>query len=1045
MKFYKYYHNINCRRFNRVILEGTYINIKRLICHHSNSFYFLLNASIYNKGDCNFIKKNHAIIKEHQICINKKRKTSTCYNNKLSNENQKNEDIIVNQNESNKGNLNNVVVDEHFNCQYIEEKMFTLITAKDCEQDNIIDILNYISNHKFKNKKAFVFFLRHLIMLSQLYKDIIIINDKIYNNSYIINYIKECVNFIIISRKDYSLNSLFKYFDLLCTFHINDMRLIKKIFYLILCNKNFNDIEEKVIYAYYIIQHLYNNNIFNKFIAILLTNKLLLKINFLRFKQTINDTKNDFLIFFLYYIMYSLNNNINKEIIIQTYVTYYNNMLEKNIQSMKNIVNLNILNQLQHVLLISQYYDSHFNNLIKKNIQTYFPFLNIYDIILVSTNIFLNFTTNNEILLCISTDENIKNKSKPIKSNHNNNNNNTNNNNIVRSSSTTRCYNNSENGNTKHFKNYYHNFLSLKYLSDSIIRSSDNYISSLNYSDNIEYVYKFLVLTSYCHFTLYANWWADTSIYFKLKKKTNKQKKVLRSRLPYTFHLQEKISHLLDFIFYNSSYSNESEMENIQFERGDPNKSNIKENININENTNKYTYTYKNTNNVGEQIIQQNYKLSECNNNINYQHIQYNVHYDNGCINEQICHSNELIKCKSNIIDIKYLTYVFKSFIRISLFNPDYLKKKKKFILLLKNSFIYYINSYIYNYENEEKNLNKINDTKYLIKKKKTDGINTTCNNNISICNKNLHVTHNIKDDKKNNDLYCEPFHFNIYENDLSLYEISSLCECFFLVEYINNQHLDNINNIKVVKKNRQNKQNKQNRQNKQNSCDIIVEEEYIISNCDDIFEKNIYIFLDKMNRLILKKKLNLTIYKEDYIKNVLLKKFVYQGDIFFNYYLLLRLILPLLFNQSHNHYILLTKRIIIHILSLIFHKNNIKETIDENINNNILDIKNIINNYIKWEDSFIYINNQRRIRKQTKMKRNLLDFIYTGEFIRPSSILILCLYELKKYDDLFEQFIINIFKHHNNLNDNKEHISKYIDEMYEKTNALVIDQNNKK
>ncbi|SOV75712.1 conserved Plasmodium protein, unknown function [Plasmodium sp. gorilla clade G3] len=1035
MMFYKYYHNVKCRRFNKVSSEGIYINIKRFICHYSNSLYFLINQSIYYKGERRYINYNNVIIKEHEICINKKRKNSTYYINKLSNDNHINEDNIVKYNECNNSILNNIEDKKHLNSQYIEEKMYELITEeKGCEKDKIMLILYYISDDRFKNSHDFLFLSTHLLMLCELYKDIIIINEKIYNNSHIVNYIKECVNFIIISKKYYSLNSLFKYFNLLCTFHINDIRLIKKIFYLILCNKQFNDIQEKVIYAHYIIQHLYNNNIFNKSICNLLTKKLLLKINFLRFIQRQNYIKNNFLIF-LYYIIYSLNNNnTTKEIIIQNYVTYYNNILEKNIQSFKYIVNLNLLSYLQDVLLISQYYDSHFNILIKKNIQAYLPFLNAYDIILVCTNILLNFTKNDKIILYIPYDETRKNTSELFQLNNNNNNNNNSNNSNSSCSSSRRCSNNI-NCKTTPFKNNYHNFLSMKYLCDSIIRLSDNYISSFNYNNNNEYIYKFLVLSSYCHFTLYSNWWADTCIYFKLKKKKKKKKKVLRSRLPYTFHLQEKIAHILDLILYNSSYTDESKMQNMGFKRKYLKNINENNHINVNLNKNVYKNVRVNLNQVQKEFIAQSDILSECNNDKN-QNIQYNLQYDNACsTEEQIDYQNSLIKCKSNIIHIKYLTYIFKSFIRISLFNPEQLKKKKNFILLLMNSFIYYINRYIYNYENEDKNLNEINDTKQLIKTEEAHGINISCNNNVSINNNiNLHVTHNINDDKKNNLLYNESFYFNIYDNELSLYEISSLCECFFLVEYINNQHLENINNIKVVKK----------KKNLQNSNDLIIvqKEKYIISNSDDIFEKNLYIFLDKINRLIVNKKLYLTTSNEDYIKNVLLKNFLYQGDIFFNYYLLLRLLLPLLFTVSHHHYLSLSKRIIIHILSLIFHI-KIKRKINEDINNNILHITNVINDYIKWENSYIYINNQRRIRKQTKNNRNLLDFIYTGEFIRPSSILILSLNELKKYDDMFDEFIINIFKNDTNLNDNKKDLTKYIDEMYKKTNALVINKNN--
>ncbi|KYN99367.1 hypothetical protein PRSY57_0827400 [Plasmodium reichenowi] len=1013
-------------------LEGTYINIKRFICHYSNSFYFLKSGSIYYNGNGRLINYDNVIIKEKEICKNKKRKTSTCYNNnnnnkndddKVSCENDINEDIIIHHNVCNNYNMLHNIEDKHLKNQYIQQKMYELIKENGCEKDKIMMILDFICNDKFKNKNDFLFFSRHLLMLCELYKDIIIINENIYNNSHIINYIKECIHFVIISKKYSSLNSLFKYFNLLCIFHINDIRLIQKIFYLILCNKHFNDIKEKVIYSYYIIQYLYNNHIFNEFISNLLTNKLLLRIHFVRFLQAQNDIKNNFLIF-LYYIIHSLNNNTSKDIIIQIYVTYYNNMLQKNIQSFKNIVNLNLINQLHYILLISQYYDSNLNMLIKKNIQTYLPFLNIYEIILACTNLLLNFTKNNKILLHIPYDEIRKGKKELMESKTNNNNNNNiiiNNSNISNSNicNISIC-SNSENGKTTHFKNYYHNFLSMKYLCDSIIRTSDNYISSFKYTHNNEYIYMFLVLSSYCHFTLYSNWWADTSIYFKLKKKKKKKKKVLRSRLPYIFHLQEKIAHILDLILYNSSYSNESYIQTMGYQRDYLNNEKC-----IGQNQ---KYDQLNEDNPEENNI-----LSKCNNKKN-RNIQNNVEYNHTCsTTEEKNYENSLIKCKANIIDIKYVTYIFKSFLRISLFNPGHVKNKKNFILLLENSFTNYVNRYIYNYQHEDQNFNEINNKNHLIKRKETDEIHRSSNNNVCIDNQNINVTHNMYDDKNNNLLYKEPFHFNIYDNDLSLYEISSICECFFLVEHINSQHFQNVNNIKVVKK-------KKNIQN--NNALVVEKEKYVIFNSDDIFEKTLYIFLDKMNRFLCNKKLNLTTSNENYIKNVLLEKFLNQGDIFFNYYLLLRLLLPLLFSTSHDHYILLTKKLIIHILFLIFHK-QMKQQIDEGIKNNILHITNVINNYMNWENSFIYINNQRRIRKQTKTKMNILDFIYTGEFIRPSFLLILLINELKKYDDMFDQFIQNIFKNDPNIKENKKDLTNYIDKMYKKMDALVIEKEN--
>ncbi|CDU17149.1 conserved Plasmodium protein, unknown function [Plasmodium yoelii] len=483
-------------------------------------------------------------------------------------------------------------------------------------------------------------------------------------------------------------------------------------------------------------------------------------------------------------------------------------------------------------------------------------------------------------------------------------------------------------------------FLSNKYLIDSIIRTIDHNIS--NNTHDIDSVLKYITLSSYSHFMLYHNWWLNTNIYDKLKwknKRKNKKnniKALIQSKLPFKNHFNEKISYLLNIVLIKYNSINTTNNINNKFE-----------------------------NNLSQFSNHENDFIS--NMNINY----------------------------TPLINNKYLPYIFKTFIRASLFDYN-LIKNEKFCFFFENLFTECVNSYISLYENHDKNII----------------------DNIKIEENNLWELH----PNNNNFKIQEENILKQKMNKKSLYEISSICECFFLLKYF---------------------------QQKNKNKTIIINTQINIPN--DIFENNLYIFLDRINRMFFNNKLNNSDLNRHYIHNILFENYLNHENYFFNYYLLLRILLPLIFNNTLEECLKITKQVIAHIISLPFVKKLLQlppniisnsSNYTNNINNTDLKLSNelIFKRWYKWENNIITINNKRKIRKKIKEKMNMLDFIQAGEFIRPTYIYILCLYKISKSEYIFEYFLKDISKIYTiQFETAKNKMTNFIHSLYEEINISTF------
>ncbi|SBT74845.1 conserved Plasmodium protein, unknown function [Plasmodium malariae] len=837
------------------------------------------------------------------------------------------------------------------NRETIKNKLiYELLTGKENESERIYYLLEFLSNEKCNNNNNF----STLFMITKMYKNVIMKKDKARcSNTKIINYVKESINFVTHYYRYHDY--LFKCFELLCIFNISDIKLYQKVLYLIL--KHSTNEETNIISCYYIIKHLYSKKLYNKLIGNLLA-KYLMRKSFFNFLEKQNCVKSSFLIF-LNYIIHS-NVCIISHDVLQKYVHYFSDVILVKHLEYKNVSNVNELIEFQNILLTCNFYNDKLNSLIKKYIQTFLnTIISPFDMLLLSSNLLLSFTRNDHILIfpnkkCPNYFSEIPSEGEKMINN------------------------------VTQFNQNYRNFLCMKTLANTVVRTNDNYISNVNTNTNLDYILRYFVLSSYCHFTLFSNWWSDTSIYWKLKKK-KKKKTILRERLPYKNHLREKITHLLNVILYKYKYSKKASQNNVEQEEQNALLENQQERKNIKE-------------------------------------------------------ENEL-----QLLRYKYVPYLFKSLVRISIFNSNFIRSEP-IILLFENLFLDCVNAYITNYEMERgKNyMNTDNSATKNDQRKLGHSITyTNCTNNeISNIVYRLIKTHKQSD---------------LLENyNLSLYEISSICECSFLLKYLQEKEMEN------------------------------MEVRFTLNTSVDIFEKTLYMFLDKISIKCMNTKLNHFILNRHYLHNILLHEYVNYGNAFFKYYLLLRVILPLLFSDSLSECLSVTRRTLVHIMSFLFVsklsscsslRDDINETAfdisrsrnnNSNINSNINSNNNhtsnnandntinsnsssnsiILNNYIKWENSIISINNQRRIRKKTKTKRFLLDFIYAGELMRPTSIYIMCLFQITKYDDMYDYFLRDVLKTDYITPENKTEFSIFINKLSASTNVSIrriLNDNRKK
>ncbi|CRG93506.1 conserved Plasmodium protein, unknown function [Plasmodium gallinaceum] len=911
LKFIKFYDVkwINIKS-NKLVIYLDF-NIRERICYFHNLKYKkdFKNEKNYkeymedkdNLKSCG-IKENEINVKNNE---NKNNESNVkCYEHLVKNIDIKyNNNYLYQYSENNdkcennkrlevKGNFNDLQINQ----DKIENMIHKLLIENKNDKNEIIYVLELISNEKNSNN----FF--NLFILSKLYKNIIV-NETSFNDN-LINYVKKNVNFIISNRH---YNNLYNCFELLSIFKINEIKLYRKIIYLII--KDSTNIEENIISCYFIIKHLYDNKIYNRLVGNILI-KFLMKNFFFDFLKKQKYEKSMYLLF-LYYLLHC---RINiPPIILDKYVQCYNDIISKNLTT-KCINDSNKLISFQNILLKCNFFNSKFNILVKENIELYLKFLNPFDILTLTTNILINFTSNDNILFY---NRNFTNKN--------------NQNFFEKEKKDIKCFN----------KNY-DNFLSMKYLTDLVIRTTDNYISN---SNNLDHILRYFILSSYCHLSLFSNWWSDTSIYWKLKKK-KKAKRILVSRLPYKNHFREKISYLLNIILYKYKYS-------------------------------------KNSNEIMKEKVNAEYSVETNNKND---------------INNEINKINDI----NFLIKYRYITYLFKSYIRISIFNLDNIKNED-FISLFQNLFSDYVNLYISNYEDRSNLVVMKNDNDSKKNEKNELGEITFSDD----CNKYMKLK-NI--DNVNNSKY---FYFCL-DNNISLYEISSICECFFLLKYLHEKSLNNTG-------------------------------ENLIINNDDMFEKTLYIFFDRISIILLNKKLSHTILNDENICKELLNKYLNYGDIFFNYYLLLRVTLPLLYSKKLQERLSITRKILVHIMSLLFVTDGLSSTPFKDMNEIIVENHNFLNNFIKWENNIISINNQRRIRKKTKENKFLLDFIYANEFIRPSFIYIMCLNKITKCDDMYCDLLKNIFKIDYITTENKNNFANFINNLYNTLNISNIRCNRKK
>ncbi|VEV55649.1 conserved Plasmodium protein, unknown function [Plasmodium vinckei vinckei] len=905
----------------------------------------ILSCSIYN------IKRAN-----HFTCTNLKHIEHSTLNNKrlkilINDKNKKNfvnitqfDKCNIYKNDFKGTDIENPNEDRQYFTRNFLINMINEIKIGDINNDqNIYSLLIKLSNEK-DSKENFL----NLLALTEFYKTSIICNQNILSNKNIINNILNNINYII-KNEDY--NYMLKCFELMCIYKITNLKTLQKIIYTIL-KYNKKD-QDKIITMNYIITYLYNNQIYDKLIGILLIKYIFSQDNyFFNFLNNQTNIKHNFLSFIIY--ITKINNHFKSihnfkdlkifnfmeiDKILKIYSNYFCHEIKSNLNFTNNHNNIQDIIILQNIFLNLKFYDHNFNLIIKEYINYSLTYLNTYNVLHLMSNMLLSFTTNDKILFTPNISLSNLKKMEKTKPNQ-----------IVNKEI--------QNDISIPYVNYnYKNFLSNKYLIGSIIRAIDHNIS--NNIHDIDIVLKYITLSSYSHFILYHNWWANTNIYDKLKsinKRKNKKnniKALIQSKLPFKNHFIEKVSYLLNAVLIKYNSVNTTNNLLNQFENNSP-----------------------------QPTTHENDLISNV--NINY----------------------------TPLINNKYFPYIFKTFIRASLLDYN-LIQNEKFEFFFQNLFTECVNSYISLYENYNPN---INDNIKNAEKKMQD---------LHPNNANLPESYSVIN---NDNLKIHEQNKLKYEmNKKSLYEISSICECFFLLKHF-----------------------------QQKNKTTIIDTQ--INMLNDIFENNLYIFLDRINRIFFNTKLNNSDLNKHYIHNTLFENYLNHENSFFNYYLLLRTILPLLFSNTLEECLNITKQVIAHIMSTPF----IKKTLPLPANivshtlvytttgdNNKIDFKPSVNTifkrWLKWENNIITINNKRKIRKKIKEKIHILDFIQAGEFIRPSYIYILCLYKITKYPYIYEWFLKDISQTYTiQFETTKTHMTNFIHSLYDETNMSTLNYINK-
>ncbi|CAA9990260.1 conserved Plasmodium protein, unknown function [Plasmodium knowlesi strain H] len=764
------------------------------------------------------------------------------------------------------------------------------------ETDIMVHIINHLETCK-KTSRSYLDFLT----LSTLHKQEIEKKQKnFYCNDKIRDHLREYIQFAV-KNKHYPY--LFNIYEMICLYKIDDVELIRELVQYILIYTT-NE-EEKVIHSYWIVKNLAEKKKHDKVIAMLVI-KYLFNDSFFNFLQRNACISSNF-VNLLSYVSDSIGSYPNESILcslhsmLRKYALHFNSRLEKEIEP-KILNNLEELAKLQEIFLKNGFYDDDFNLLIKRLVLTCTSYVNPFDLLVLSSNVLLNFSTNDHLFLCPKEQQGRATPMEGIPLNGDN---------PTKLGTLSRRY---------------RNFLSAKTMIDVVIRTNDPYMA--NTCNDLEYIQRYLLLCSYCHFTLFSNWWADTVICDRLKKKKKPHKTVLRSRMPYRSHLVDQVSHLLDVILQSYESSGKGGIDpyacvgSVRSERG--------------------------CNPPGDTIS-------------------------------------------------RYLPYLFKSFIRMAI-NKSEMIHNNSYILFFEQVFLHIVDEFVAKYE-QRKVENHVD---------ANDQGSLTNNARVKVMTREYtpHYAFNPGDNINRDESNPLPSDTPrpLYTDELSLYDISSICECFFLVKLMQGSIFSK--RRMVARKGVSILHAPSNeRENHSNSP---------LNRSRDAFEKTLYLFLERLtpsSEIHPNSEGFITLDKQDILKQ-LINKIRSSAEPVFLYYLMLRTILPILFSDTREECLDVTKTTISCILSLPFRADTFVNGLssaqgDDSTHKNFY---HILKKLTQWENCVISINSQRRIRIQTKRRGLPYDFFYAGDFLRPSSIFLLCLNEITKWEDVYLPFLQEVF-----------------------------------
>ncbi|VUZ93955.1 conserved Plasmodium protein, unknown function [Plasmodium vivax] len=358
----------------------------------------------------------------------------------------------------------------------------------------------------------------------------------------------------------------------------------------------------------------------------------------------------------------------------------------------------------------------------------------------------------------------------------------------------------------------------------------------------------------------------------------------------------------------------------------------------------------------------------------------------------------------------KYLPYLLKSFLRVGLTKPEMLHNQS-FIQFFEEIFLHIVDAFVAKYEQGRRG-------------SAVDAKNQgSCTNKASIQMTRGGAPHkgdNLKWEESN--LLPSANHPPLYTNDeLSLYELSSICECFFLVKLMQGKVLPK--RRKLSRKGVIPLQASSDERENQSNCPL--------DKSRDAFEKTLYIFLGKFppsGELHLNGQHHHPLDEQDILKGLISQMRSCSEPIFL-YYLMLRTILPILFCDTRERSLDVTKRIISFVLSIPFRRDILVKGLSpaQGTDSTHKHLHQILKRLTQWENCAISINSQRRIRIQTKGRGLPFDFVYAGDFLRPSSIFLLCLNEMTKWEDVYRPFLQEVFTTDHFSDENKASFSDLV------------------